>query len=225
MQRLQRIAATILLHCAVLPAFAVSTSKVNRITLACPSNTVRVRIFDSKGTMLDDTVYTLEKGQRVFVYDDSRDAPAADRFVTTSSSKGCVKGNGDTDDKTAAPINTFRMPCNAPPIDLVLTASPKATFTVHRRIPDSDATPCRWNEADLSHGSAVAYFTSDETLVIEATSESGKKRGYLKLDWKKAHAGKPFPKPCFPGQNGGACSENAKAIALDHIAVEVRSPQ
>jgi len=218
MRTVQRQGWPVALCLAVtVAAFAEDTSKKNRIIIKCPRATVRVRIFDDRGRFYDEVQLPVVNQEAM--YDDRQNATAGQRYVMTSASKGCVRGESDTD-ATNAPIHVFSMPCNPEaPIDLLLTANPTAKFTVHRRVPNDASTACLWDELDLNDGAPIAYVTSDQHLVIEGAELNGKRKARLELDWSKVRTKTTFLKPAYPGQHTAEPSGAAKALALKSITI------
>jgi hypothetical protein len=230
---------------------AQDESKTVHVILNCSRGTMQVRLFDANGAPLGAPQDVSLRPDKTADVPDLRYVSATERFITTSESRGCVQGVHDTSDgRKADPINVFRMTCStgdeAKSLDLVLTSDPQATFAIRRQVQkvgpvvSAPNAPCQWSESPIPHGSRLQNFRSDETLIIEAMGE--KKHGYLELSrskvpsrltWSKAPADVSdgrgpakfmVAKPCFPGQNGSGCSENAKAIALNSITVELRAP-
>jgi hypothetical protein len=205
MYRLQRSVAVIASLLLGVAVHAENTSRTNQIRLKCKRTTVHVRIFDTSGKLVDE--FEASPGpDGTISSDDPQSIEASKRFVVTSASKGCVKGQPGYDPDNA-PINVFAMPCNSdPPMDLVVTSDPPATFTVMRAIP----AVCR-SQSQLSHGSSIVYFTSDETLTITARSIADPlMTGRLVLDWNLApRVRQTLPNTGYGAQGGSGAAENA----------------
>lgn len=213
-----------LLGIAFTAAHAENTAKHFYVTLKCPRDKVHVRIFDEKGNEIDEFEAVPEKSR---IDGNGPDyIEGSKRYVVTSASKGCVQGQSDFDH--GMKVNTFTMPCGTDaPLDLVITSSPEAEFTIVRTV-QAPALVCR-SEHPLNQGSSVAYFTSDETLIIEAHALSDPRiTGRLVLDWDKvrSHSNKPMPNEGFPGQGGGSRSQNAQtAKTLKSFTIAPRPAQ
>jgi hypothetical protein len=188
---------------------------------------VYVRLFDQSGKLIDEFPFphpqrsildsSFYSGQEVIEFKEGQSAEASKRYIATSSSKGCIQGRSDLDEKTEAPVNVFEMPCNSNrnyeveiPIDFRLTSDPPAKFTVRWEIPSSSGPTCHW-ETDLDSGSTVQHFTSDERLIIEATALADPLiTGHLELDWDHV----PRTKTTIPNPartvNGGSGVETRR---------------
>ncbi len=186
MRRLQRRYALIFLMTLVaLLLHAENTSKRHLIALRCPQSQVHCRVFDQDGKQISDFSWNLNTSNDLIdVRDPLQSIEASRRYVVTSSSRGCIQGQSDFDEKTGAPVNRFNMPCgNERPIDLRITSEPAARFVVRWEIPTQSGRTCHW-EMTLKSGSLIEYYTSDEKLIIDATAINDPNiTGHLELDW------------------------------------------
>jgi hypothetical protein len=207
MSRLQGSIAVIVAMLLSIDAYAENTSKHHLIRLKCPRNKVHVRIFDPGGTMVDEFDVSPAADGTISSEDTQQSIEASKRYVVTSASEGCVNGHSGYASNNA-PINVFTMPCNSDePIDLVLTSDPAATFTVLRAVP----VACR-SQKKLNQGSSITYFTSDETLTIEARSiNDPRMTGRLVLDWNHAPRAvkTTLPNEGYGAQGGSGAAPNA----------------
>jgi len=215
MFRLQRSVAVIAFLLFSVAVYAANKPRTNQIRLDSPRTRVHVRIFDKSGKVVAE--FDASPAPDGTILKDQEPIAASERFVVTSSSTGCVQGKSEygTDN---TPMNVFYMPYNGdPPIDLVVTSDPPATFTVLRAI----AGVCR-SQINLNHGSSIVYFTSDETLTIDARSIADPlMTGHLVLDWSKARVGAPLPNSGYGAQGGSGATPNASvARRLKSFTIE-----
>ena len=180
----------------------------NHIIVRCKRSTVvHVRIFDTKGNLVDEFEASPAPDGTITTVQEPIEA--SKRYVVTSATTGCVRGESHYT-TGGQPINLFKMPCNSDaPLDLVVTSDPPATFKVLRVISEV----CR-SQRPLNHGSTIAYFTSDETLTIDARSIADPlMTGRLVLDWNVVpRARQTIENKGYGAQGGSGAAENA-AIA------------